>query len=114
MSKADYSKLDRVKRFFYNVSDDIKSVLIEAARLAPGHRIPTKWTEAKPLPQTLELSPATTPDQWEAIMIWDTTGFKGMVKSAPEPCKINFDQTPKKVVKVHYDKGYVGWELYRA
>ena len=47
-------------------------------------------------------------------MIWDATGFKGMVKSAPEPCKINFDQTPKKVVKVHYDKGYVGWELYRA
>lgn len=115
MSKADFSKLDRVKRFFYNVNDEIKACLIEAARFAPGWRIPTKWSEAAPLPNTLELLPATEPDQWEALMIWDTTGFKEMVKSEDKPYRVNFDtQSPKKVAKIYYNRGYVAWELYRA
>lgn len=114
-SKADYSKIDRIKRFFYNVNDEIKSCLIDTARFAPGWRIPTKWLEAEPLPPTLELLPSTEPDQWEALMIWDTTGFKEMVKSEDKPYKVNFDtKSPKKVAKIYYNRGYVAWDLYRV
>lgn len=110
-SRADLSKLDRLKRFFYNLEDPIKDTLIESARKAPGRHVPTLWLEAQPLPLEFQLEPGNS-DEWEAIIAWDHCGRLTVTKST-ETTLVSITNQVRKAMHVVWHRGYVQWALFK-
>jgi hypothetical protein len=110
-TRADLNKLDRLQRFFYNLEDPIKSVLIEAGRKAPGRAIPTLWKDAQPLPLELVLTPATDTD-WEAVVTWTHTGELQVIKST-DTTLCQFSHLVRKAMHIVFHGGYVQWQLFK-
>lgn len=110
-TRADLNKYDRLKRFFYNLEDPIKEVLIESARKAPGRAVPTLWKEAQPLPLEIEMHPANN-DSWEAIITWDHQGGMRVLRST-ETTLCQFSHAVRKAMYVVFNAGYIQWSLFK-
>lgn len=110
-TRADLNKLDRLQRFFYNLEDPIKPVLIEAGRKAPGRSIPTLWKDAQPLPLELELTPGSDTN-WEAVVTWTHTGELEVIKSTTHTT-VSFSQSIRKAMHIIFQSGYVQWQLFK-
>ena len=110
-TRADMNKYDRLKRFFYNLEDPIKEVLIENARLAPGMTIPTLWKEAQPLPLEIEMHPGSD-DNWEAVITWDHQGSMQVVKST-DTTLCQMTNAVRKAMYIIFNAGHVQWSLFK-